>query len=132
MRLDITCLKDILSVVEAHEEPMYMRISDFTNLLPQYSSTEIEYCCRRLDEGGLLNVYYYEYPELSLDISEIKCIGDLTFYGHEFLSDIKNPDTWEKIKSIFSQGGSASIKTIREVAVELGVAYLKRRFGINN
>jgi hypothetical protein len=47
----------------------------------------------------------------------IKSIHNLTFYGHEFLENIKSDNTWNKTKSIASKVGSYSLNTLRDISV---------------
>ena len=131
MKFDINCVRDILATIERQENPMCMLPDDFCKLLPQYSKSEIIYCCRRLNEGNYLHVYYVDVPhQLSIPEKYIRYIGDLTFDGHEFLSTIKEPGVWDKVSNIFSKGGSFSIKALGEISKELLTEYLKNKLGL--
>ena len=125
MKLDMDCVRDILLTIEKQTESHEMFPDNFCKLLPKYDQAEIIYCCEKLYEGGYIHMEFSNSPVFHF--SSIVSIGDLTFKGHEFLADIKPKSTWDKFSSIFKQGGSASFKTIANVAVDLGTEVLKAK-----
>lgn len=66
MKLDLNCVRDILSAINDYTKPMYLPPDEFCKLLPEYNPKEILYCCRRLHEGDFLNVYFVDLPDFSL------------------------------------------------------------------
>ena len=129
MKLDLECVRDILITLE--QQPDFVRLSthDLSSLIPQYSLNQIVYTCWRLYEGGYINLFLF-YPPTNSSDPIIKCIGDLTFQGHEFLADIKPKSNWEHLSFVFKQGSSASFKTIANVAIDLGTEALKLKLGL--
>lgn len=129
MKLDADCVRDILITLE--QQPKFVRMipRDFASLLPQYSLDQIIYTCWRLHEGGYIHLFTFCPPGSSEPM--IRLIGDLTFYGHEFLADIKPKDNWSRLSDALRQGGSASFKTVANVAIELGTEALKDKLGLN-
>lgn len=128
MKLDIDCVRDIL--IELEQQPRFVRMTpdQFSKLLPKYSLRQIIYTCWRLHEGGYINLFIYRpigFPE-----PQIRLIGDLTFQGHEFLADIKPKSNWERLSHALKQGGSASFKTVANVAVDIGTEALKIKLGL--
>ncbi len=115
MKLNIDCVRDILLTIEAHPVPMNLHIKAFCEKLPDYSQTEIIYCCRRLHEANYINLFYSKFnSKLLLD-----AVGDLTFSGHEFLEHIRNENVWSKSKNILSVIGSFSFSVITEVTAKV-------------
>ena len=115
MKLDIDCVRDILLTIEAYPEPMNLYIFDFAKKLPAYSPTEIIYCCQRLYEANYLNLFFVEIRSHS----ELDAVGDLTFFGHEFLEHIRDDNVWSKSKKILSVIGSFSFNVITEVTAKV-------------
>lgn len=130
MKLDMNCVRDIMLTIEKQTTDFRMTPDDFCNLLPQYEHNEIIYCCEKLYEGNYLHLEVITLPGNYQPV--IRTIGDLTFDGHEFLADIKPKSNWDKLSSIFKQGGSASFKTIANVAIDLGTEALKSKLGLKS
>lgn len=114
MKLNPDCVRDILITIEEYPEPMELYINEFAKKLPQYSLMEVYYCCSRLYEGGYIN-----FEDLTNGGYHNTIVGDLTFFGHEFLQKIKNDNTWSKTKSIATKIGSFSIDVISQIAVNV-------------
>lgn len=129
MKLEIECIRDILLTLENQSDFVEMPTHEFASLLPQYPFKQIIYTCLRLYEGGYLNLFLFTLPGSSTPT--IRCIGDLTITGHEFLADIKPKSNWEKISLALKSGGSASLKTIANVAIDLGTELLRSKLFLN-
>lgn len=133
LKLDLNCVRDILSTINDYAEPMYLPPDEFCKLLPGYNRSEILYCCRRLHEGNFLNVYFVELPDsFPYKVPRISYIGDLTFQGHEFLASIQEPDVWKRILSLFGKGCFASLKVVSELASSLTLEVLKAKINLGS
>lgn len=130
MKLDIECIRDILLTIESQPDFVEMPSHDFSALLPQYSHKQVVYTCLKLYEGGYINLFLFTFPGGSSPT--VRCIGDLTFQGHEFLADIKPKSNWEKLSNALKSGGSTSLKTIANVAIDLGTEVLKSKLGLTH
>lgn len=130
MKLEIECVRDILITLEQQPDFVKMTTHNFASLLPQYTFKQIVYTCWRLYEGGYINLFLF-CPANSSD-PIIRCIGDLTFQGHEFLADIKPKSNWDKLSSALKLGGSASLKAIANVAIDLGTDILKSKLRLTD
>ncbi len=119
MKLDIECVRDILITLEQQPGFVKMTIHDFSSLLPQYTVNQIIYTCWRLYEGGYINLFLLCPYTSSEPI--IRCIGDLTFQGHEY-----------KLSDALKLGGSASFKAIANVAIDLGTDILKSKLKLTD
>lgn len=128
MKLDMSCVRDILITLEQQPHPVKMPPEQFSDLLLQYPTEQIIYTCWRLYEGGYINLFVYTLPGSSENI--IRLIGDLTFDGHEFLADIKPKSNWERLSPALKQGWSASFATVANVALALGTEALKHKLGL--
>ncbi|MCI9537119.1 MAG: DUF2513 domain-containing protein [Eubacterium sp.] len=130
MKLDIECVRDILITLEQQPGFVKMTIHDFSSLLPQYTVNQIIYTCWRLYEGGYINLFLLCPYTSSEPI--IRCIGNLTFQGREFLADIKPKGNWDKLSDALKLGGSASFKAIANVAIGLGTDILKNKLKLTD
>lgn len=79
--------------------------------LSSYSDKEIEYHVNYLKEIELL-ITKVNYGKL-IDIL------DLTVKGHDFVSNIKNDENWNKIKEISDNIGSSSVETLIKISDKL-------------
>ena len=133
LKLDLNCVRDILSAINDYTKPMYLPPDEFCKLLPEYNPKEILYCCRRLHEGNFLNVYFVDLPNFfPHEVPPINCIGDLTFQGHEFLASIQEPDVWKRISTLFSKGCFSSLKVVAELASSLTLEVIKAKINLRS
>lgn len=130
MELNIECVRDILITLEQQSDFVAMPTHEFFKLLPQYPQKQILYTSWRLHEGGYINLFTFCPPGSSTPT--IRLVGDLTFKGHEFLADIKPKNNWDRLSIIFKQGGTASLKTIANIAIDLGTDVLKSKLGLKD
>ncbi|MCC8990989.1 MAG: DUF2513 domain-containing protein, partial [Staphylococcus sp.] len=83
---------------------------------------ELMYCLSKLNEAGILdarvdvannNINYYQ-------------IGNITFYGHEFLDNIRDDETWNEVKRVAKQTSSMSVTLLSRLAFQ----YLSKKFNL--
>ena len=87
MRLDIDCVRDVLMAVEQKGFGQSYTISNLHDLL-DYSSDQIEYTCLKLSEAGYLDITTVQMTQKTTP--GIYSVNELTFQGHEFLSNISS------------------------------------------
>lgn len=126
MKLDCDCVREILIEVEKKPFHTSLTLDDLYEAIPRFSSDEIEYCCLKLNEANFLNLITV--PIRGQLTHGIKSINDLTFYGHEFLSDIRNDSTWNKTKEIAKNIGSFSIHAISDIASSVVTDLITKQF----
>ncbi len=121
MKLNPDCIRDILITIENYPVPMDLIPQEFYKLLPQYSSTEINYCSKRLYEAGYINLVFISVPSTFIKSSnkEIQYFGDLTYLGHEFLEYVKTDTIWRKIKSKASSLGCFALPILQQIASQI-------------
>lgn len=106
MRLNPDCMRDILLVAEDHL-PLNdsLPMTDLISLLPNYSEDELTYTCLKLKEGGFLKIF--DIPvNRGFIVNEIQ---QLTYEGHQFLENIRDQSTWNKVKQKLPLLGSSSL-----------------------
>ena len=128
MKLNIDCVRDILLAVESKDFGHQLTLDSLHTQIPQYTLDEVEYACLKLDEANMLDVTYIN--TIGRTTPAVARINELTYQGHEFLNDIRAEDNWQKLSSALKQGGSASLKAIANVALELGTSALKSKLGL--
>ena len=79
--------------------------------LSSYSDKEIEYHVKYLKEIDLLIT--------KANYGKLINILDLTVKGHNFVSNIKNDENWNKIKEISDNIGSSSVETLIKISDKL-------------
>ena len=113
MRLDIDCVRDVLMAVEQKGFGQSYTISNLHDLL-DYSSDQIEYTCLKLSEAGYLDITTVQMTQKTTP--GIYSVNELTFQGHEFLSNISSQKVFDKTKKICQGLGSASLEVVAQVA----------------
>jgi hypothetical protein len=91
MKRDMDLIRDVLLKVEsdpAMNGSQFMRYD--TSYFPQHSQEEITYHIDLLFEAGLVKG--------SRSLNPVPAISTLTWQGHEFLDDIRDPGIWDKVK----------------------------------
>lgn len=128
MVLDIDCIRDILLELESFKIGCYS-INAFSESIKKHGKESVVYTLCKLAEAGFINSTE---PYRSSDgAPHIDFIYDMTFDGHEFLADIKPQSSWEKLSTAMSQGGSASVKAVGSVALDIGTELLKKKLGLS-
>lgn len=115
MKLNLDCIRDILLTVENAKYEEQLSFDKLHERLPKYSEEDLHYCLIKLDEAGLLEVVTI--PVMRQHLPGIKSVHNLTFYGHEFLENIKSDNAWNKTKSIAAKVGSYSFNAIRDISI---------------
>ncbi|MGN8641990.1 DUF2513 domain-containing protein [Catenibacterium mitsuokai] len=120
MELNKDCVRDVLLSCEEllkMDEEGYMNSLSHEKLgqaLPNYKTEDIIYTVVKLKEAGFLDV---KVTKASGNILVDVRIYDITFYGHEFLNNIRDDDNWKKVKDIAKLVGAFSINMIAQIAV---------------
>lgn len=125
MKLNVSCVRDILLTVEKYEgfrvpvtfctyPRAYAYYEDFlSNYEQDEISYHVQYC---VDANLLLNE--------TIDRAYFKC--SLTPAGHDFLSNIRTEEHWTRTKSILSKLGGASLKVVSATAEGVATAFMNK------
>lgn len=127
MKLNLDCIRSVLMEFEEFPMGQTFFVASFRKSIQSYGEEEVLYSLLKLAEAGYIEAHFYRNMNGK---PFFDTIIDITFYGHEFLADIKPQSNWEKISGAVKQGGSASLKTITNVAIDLGTEALKRKLGL--
>ncbi len=125
MRIDNDCVRDLLFIIEENstfEKSCYMVGSKrHFPILGKYDYSKIHYHLRYLKMKGLI----FNPEPLSPDSY------DLSPDGHEFLSNIRDNNNWNKIKGISSNIGFASLKVVSAIAEGVATAAINQQLGFS-
>ena len=123
MKIDYDCIRDVLIALEEHltlnDDLTYKEISiiDFIHFeeLSQYDRKQIAYCIYKLADAQYIETFQVPISSKT-SYSSIKCI---TYKGHEFISNTKNPSIWKKTTNIAKQIGVFSMPILSQIAANV-------------
>ncbi|MGO3375702.1 DUF2513 domain-containing protein [Brochothrix thermosphacta] len=114
MKLNHDLVRDILLFIESHQIDSNMDIgsSQLVEVADKHHATfeEIEYTVDRIAEAGFIN----SIP----DMGETYIIESITWDGHEFLDNVRDPTIWNKTKQTASKLSSVSMPIIAGIAIK--------------
>lgn len=115
MKMNADCIRSIL--LELEEMPLgYYNSEELVKSIAEHGLENVEYNILKLEEAGYIRAGISR--TLSGDY-EIFGIFDITFKGHEFLNSIRSPSVWERLKDSTLDGGTACLKVVGDIAVEI-------------
>ena len=126
MKLKIECVRDVMEELEslpigAHE------VATLEKTISKHGREDVLYTVTKLSEASYINAEYFRTMD---GRPHIGAIYDLTFSGHEFLNSIRTPGVWERIKGAAGEGGTACLKAIGDVAMEMLKEKLKSELSV--
>lgn len=128
MKFDPNCVRKILLTLEDQPYGSYLSINDLASSIKDFDKDEISYCCLKLAEAD-----YIDISTVSMTgslVPGIKSVNDITFYGHEFLNNIRDDVIWKNVKSIGTKIGSTSISALSQIATGVITELIRHQFGI--
>lgn len=126
MRLNPDCIRDILLEIESFSKYGEMYVYDPNHLpdgsfLTNYDSDVVMYHIRQCSQCGYLfntNWTHFEYVG----------VEDLTPSGHEFLANIREDTTWNKVKDASIKIGATSLSSLAQIASNVISAIIASHF----
>ncbi|KKI55433.1 hypothetical protein UF72_0659 [Staphylococcus equorum subsp. equorum] len=123
MELNHDCVRTLLLEIESNKqlgEPLTEYNFKDNVIFNNYDFDTVMYSLLKLREAGFVNC--------TLEFSEGKVyawiINDITWSGHEFLDNIRDNETWQKVKSVASKTSSMSLTLSGKLAYQ----YLLQKF----
>ena len=127
MKLNIDCVRDVL--LEFEEFPIgNYNVSSFAKTVGKYGHENTLYTLAKLYEANYIN------GDIAADEGgyyHCLVIYDITFQGHEFLSTIREPNIWQRLKDATLEGGTASLKVIGDIALEVAKLAVSKKLGLH-
>ncbi|WP_295749775.1 DUF2513 domain-containing protein [uncultured Holdemanella sp.] len=119
MELNKDCVRDILlkckELLHMNDDGTMNILSskDLHEVLPNYDLSVIKYSVLKMKEAKLINAKIFSYDDSIID--EFLII-DITYFGHEFIEQIKDDNNWNKVKDVAKKVGSSSIDILLQIA----------------
>lgn len=126
MKLNTDCVRDVLLELESFPLGQYS-VNSFVNTVSKYGLETTHYTLTKLAEAKYINAEYLQTMDGRIHLASVY---DLTFAGHEFLSSVRSPGIWERLKDAASDGGTACVQVIGEIAVEILKEQIKQKIGL--
>lgn len=115
MKLQIECVKNVLEELEGLPIGAHT-LASFPKSIEKHGPEDVLYTLVKLSEAEYINAKYIRTMD---GRPHLGSVFDLTFAGHEFLNSIRTPGVWERIKDAAGDGGTACLKAIGDVAMEM-------------
>lgn len=128
MKINLDCMRDILLEVEKCDYNETLPVRQLEERLTKYYNDVIRYNCLKLYEAGYIDALC-----IDVDNSPLPCIHeiiDIRFQGHEFLSNVKKTENWEKTKELGEKIGSFGLNMAGKIAEGVATAYFKQTLGL--
>ena len=123
MELNHDCVRTLLLEIEDNKklgEPLTEYNFKDNIVFSKYDFETVMYSLLKLKEAEYLNVQF-SWSEGTI-VAWI--INDITWSGHEFLDNIRDTETWQKVKSVASKTSSMSVTLMSKLAFQ----YLAQKF----
>ncbi|WP_280948836.1 DUF2513 domain-containing protein [Lactiplantibacillus plantarum] len=122
MELNHELIRSLLLFVESNDSLLGVsddQLRDFAKK-QNVSYEQLTYVIRRLEKKDLINAYIQTGSNIVVDMS----INSLTFDGHAYLDNIRDPEVWKKTKSVTSKLASVSMDIAVKVASNVVIKML--------
>ncbi len=126
MKLDADCVRDVLLVAETCPFNSSLYFRDLKTALPNYADDDIAYTCLKLKEAGLLSVV----TKTTGSQTTVIKINDISFAGHEFLNNVREPSVWDKVKSVSKNVGTNSVSALMQIASSVVTTLIQSHLGL--
>lgn len=119
MELNKDCVRDILlkreELLQMNDDGTMntLQSGDLKEVLPDYDLSVIKYSVLKMDEADLINARIISFDD---SIVGEFLIFDITYFGHEFIEQIKDDNNWNKVKDVAKKVGSSSIDILLQIA----------------
>lgn len=125
MKLNRECVRDLLLTVEStnFNETLWLNEICENNIMKSYSEETVIYTIQKLLEAKFIlgNILY------AGDEPHAVAVDAITWEGHQFLDNIRDPGIWDNVKSKSSKLTSVSIPLL----AELGLSLVKEQLGLS-
>ncbi len=122
MKLDMILVREILLRLEPlpnhFDNTEAVKIGEGPLKIDGYSKDQIAYHLRLMAQGDLIS-----HGGITPDNETMRSFGGLRWQGHNFINDVRNPDTWDDTKKKIGKVGGVSL----EIAWEFAKQYLRSK-----
>ena len=122
MKLNLDCMRDILLHMEDAEYQESLPIQQVYDTLSDYSEDEINYSVLKLIEANFIEAMTCPYDDGVLIVK----LDDITYFGHQFLANIRENKIWSATKSVMGKIGATSVQAATQVATSVVTELVKQ------
>ena len=126
MKLNSDCIRDILLLMEKADYEEVVYADTLFNSLQNYDKNTISYSVKKMVEAGLITAAIVNGD----DRSEIEFLDDITYYGHEFLNNVRSDTIWKNVKEIGTKIEVNSINALTQIATGVISTLINHQLGI--
>ena len=118
MKLNYDCIRSVLLTVEKSktiDEELNLNplaVETIFEQLPKYEDSEILYTIEKLKEAGYINAALHFAVGHFIDGT----VSSITYSGHEYLDNIREPEVWRKVKTMLKNAGAITLPLISQAA----------------
>ena len=118
MKLNYDCVRSVLLTVEKSktiDEELNINpvtVETIFEQLPKYEDSEILYTIEKLKEAGYINAALHFAAGHFID----GAVSSITYSGHEYLDNIREPEVWRKVKAMLKNAGATTLPLISQAA----------------
>lgn len=118
MKLNYDCVRSVLLTVEKSktiDEELNLNpltVETIFEQLPKYEDNEILYTIEKLKEAGYINAALQFAAGHFID----GAVSSITYSGHEYLDNIREPEVWRKVKAMLKNAGAITPPLISQAA----------------
>lgn len=118
MKLNYDCVRSVLLTVEKSktiDEELNINpltVETIFEQLPKYEDNEILYTIEKLKEAGYINAALQFAAGHFID----GAVSSITYSGHEYLDNIREPEVWRKVKAMLKNAGAITLPLISQAA----------------
>ena len=118
MKLNYDCVRSVLLTVEKSktiDEELNLNplaVETIFEQLPKYEDSEILYTIEKLKEAGYINAALHFAAGHFID----GAVSSITYSGHEYLDNIREPEVWRKVKTMLKNAGAITLPLISQAA----------------
>lgn len=118
MKLNYDCARSVLLTVEKSntiDEELNINpltVETIFEQLPKYEDSEILYTIEKLKEAGYINAALQFAAGHFID----GAVSSITYSGHEYLDNIREPEVWRKVKAMLKNAGAITLPLISQAA----------------
>ena len=118
MKLNYDCVRSVLLTVEKSktiDEELNINpvtVETIFEQLPKYEDNEILYTIEKLKEAGYINAALHFAAGHFID----GAVSSITYSGHEYLDNIREPEVWRKVKAMLKNAGATTLPLISQAA----------------
>ena len=118
MKLNYDCVRSVLLTAEKSktiDEELNINpvtVETIFEQLPKYEDNEILYTIEKLKEAGYINAALHFAAGHFIDGT----VSSITYSGHEYLDNIREPEVWRKVKAMLKNAGATTLPLISQAA----------------